>query len=522
MNRSYLNCYTLGRSVPSMERLDFLLPCGREQALSLLALHLNIKQILVAQRRLLPLKIPDTTLYVSRVSNNDMATFLWRTGYLKLSSNPLIRQMERWLYEYQLFRHVRRQEQTVDEVVVELFHAAEGKHPLLALEEMDNPKHDLLMARLQFTEPSTEQTLLRIFIGWAELAPLAELDTLYNLLRGYIHLMTKVLLPDAGDGAPAEKLDLTAETVVTAKATAAAQAAMAHSTTVETTERGQLFVKSAHSDPMEPASVLQDHSFAGSAPDPVRLDLPDENKSTAGREKTEELGSERPFPEDDEPHPRPTAADGASNQQQKGWLTGESSEVDWLHSGNGFFKKDVPVEPALTNELDKTAGEGNQEPGQRPLPRLPQSEPMPADDDETLYRYMDPPRFYGKTLAKVCRMVAERQRQIAKRGWVQDINEISKWIKRPSRNTLCKIPELVTHWDDVEYCWNVETWLRRYSGHNEKEISELLSYLRNNLKEDVWAAVTQAGKEEVKNNKNRRHRQAQDERDSREKGTDLR
>ena len=240
MNRSYLNCYTLGRSVPSKERLDFVLPCGREQALSLLALFLNIKQILVAQRRLLPLMIPDTTLYVSRVSTNDMATFLWRTGYLKLSSNPILRQMERWLYEYQLFRHIRRQEQTVDEVVVELFHPSQGPHPLMALENQDQPPNDVVLARLQFTELSTEQTLLRIFIGWADLAPLAELDTLYNLLRGYIHLMTKVLSTNASGGAPAEKAGLAAVAVVTAKATAAAQAVLAHNTTVETTERDQL------------------------------------------------------------------------------------------------------------------------------------------------------------------------------------------------------------------------------------------------------------------------------------------
>lgn len=515
MKRSYLNCYTLGRSVPSMERLDFVLPCGREQALSLLALFLNIKQILVAQRRLLPLKIPDTTLYVSRVSHNDMATFLWRTGYLNLSSNPLIRQMEKLLYEYQLFRHIRRQEQTVDEVVVELFHASQGHHPLLALEDVDNPKQDLLLARLQFTELSAEQTLLRIFIGWAALAPLAELDKLYNLLRGYIHLMTKVLLPDVGAGAPAEKAGQTAEAVVTAKAIAAA-----HSTTVETTERDQLFGESAHSDPREPASTLQDHSFVGPAPDPAELNLLEEDNDTTGREKTERLEHERPFPEEEETYPISAASEAGPQQQQRGWPTEEPKEIDWLHNGNGFLKKDVSIEPALAEEGVETAEKGIEESGKRPLSRLPQTEPVPSDDDETLYRYMDPPRFYGKSLAKVCRMVAERQRQINKRGWVQDINELSKWI-RPSRNTLRKIPELMTHWDDIGYCWNVEIWLRSYSGHNEKEISGLLSYLRDNLTEEVWAAVTQAGKEEDKNNKNPRHHQAQDERDSREKGTGL-
>jgi hypothetical protein len=286
---------------------------------------------------------------------------------------------------------------------------------------------------------------------------------------------------------------------------------------MEDADGEQLFAESAEPSPSEPTADLPPQSH----PDPnlARLDLPEEGKDAAGEVRVEEIGSERPFPEEDEHTPMSAAADENSFQQQRGWPIDETGEIDWLHSGNGFLKTDVPVESVLADETGEAAEEGIQEPGERPLAHKPQTVSTPGDDNDALYRYIDPPRFYPKTLTNICIMVAERQRQIDKMGIIPGMETFNRRL-RPSRNTLLKIPELVAHWFDVNYCWNVETWLRRYSGHTEMEISEMLSYLYVKLDNKVWAAVTSAGKEEEKTSKNQRHR-AQDERDSREKGQNL-
>ena len=82
---------------------------------------------------------------------------------------------------------------------------------------------------------------------------------------------------------------------------------------------------------------------------------------------------------------------------------------------------------------------------------------------------------------------------------------------------IAEASERFTHWYDVQYRWSVVTWLRHHSGHTEGEISDLLSYLEGRLAEKVWVAVTSAGKEEDKTDKNRRHH-TQMEKKSREKG----
>jgi hypothetical protein len=56
MSKSYLEYFTLGRAAPLKDRRDYLLACNRQQALSLLALHLDTKQIMVGVQRLPPIE----------------------------------------------------------------------------------------------------------------------------------------------------------------------------------------------------------------------------------------------------------------------------------------------------------------------------------------------------------------------------------------------------------------------------------------------------------------------------------
>lgn len=69
-------------------------------------------------------------LCLCRVSSYTMATFLWRCGYLAQTSNSVMRFMDRIGYHLQLFRHLNRVEQAIDEVVLELFYSDAGTNAL--------------------------------------------------------------------------------------------------------------------------------------------------------------------------------------------------------------------------------------------------------------------------------------------------------------------------------------------------------------------------------------------------------
>lgn len=198
----YLNCYTLGRFTPSQERLNYLLPCDREKALELFALLIDEKGILIPRQRPVPVRIANTILSVCRISSYAIATFLWRSGYLVHTANPLIRLRDRVGYEVQLFRHLQRKENALDEVVLELFHSSQRHTPCIDLPDPETYPEDLLLARLHFTAVSPQQTMLRIFIGWTDTASLSGQGELYGLLQKYMDLLHQVLLPDISPDSP--------------------------------------------------------------------------------------------------------------------------------------------------------------------------------------------------------------------------------------------------------------------------------------------------------------------------------
>ena len=150
MSKSYLKCFTLGRAAPLKDRRDYLLACNRQQALSLLTLHQDTKQIMATGQRLVPARIPHSTFSISRPSSKVIASYLLRCGFLTFSRNPLIRQVETWLYEYQLVRYFRKREEAVDEVVIEIFYSERAFHsPPASFEESIG---GLTLARLHFWE----------------------------------------------------------------------------------------------------------------------------------------------------------------------------------------------------------------------------------------------------------------------------------------------------------------------------------------------------------------------------------
>lgn len=471
MKGQYLNCYTLGRFAPGQERLNYLLPGDREKAIQLFAMLIDEKGILIPRQRPVPVRVANTMLSVCRISSYAMATFLWRSGYLVHTANPLIRLRDRVGYEVQLFRHLQRKENALDEVVLELFHSSQRHTPCIDLPDPETYPKDLLLARLHFTAVSPQQTMLRIFIGWTDTASLSGLGELYGLLQKYMDLLHQVLLPDISPDLP---------------------------------------VKSGSNG----VSAYEEER-----PLPVPVTLPEAdlandvvghcNETAVVEANTAEIiityaDAEAPLP-------------GTPAQQTpQDWQIQETEGQDLLHSENGFRATE---EGGDGNELEGLEEEDAQpEEDDNEDDPQPQPVPLPSEDELQLYRVMKPPRLYPKTLSNICIMVAERQRQIDKMGVIPRMEKFDSRLV-PSRNTLLKIPELVTHWHDIRYRWNVVTWLRHHSGHTEREISEILSYLHLHLDEEVWEAVTSAGKEEDKTSKSGRHR-AQEEKKSRDKGQD--
>ena len=477
MKGDYLNCYTLGRSAPSQEQLHYILPCDREKALQLFALHVDAKEILLPRQQPIPVTIPHTRLAVSRLSSYAMATFLWRSGYLSQSTNPFVRLMEKSIYTRQLFRRLERSENALDEVVLELFHSSQGRIPCIDLPDPEAIPPDLLLARLHFSTIAPQQTVLRIFIGWTEAASLGELQDLYNLLQQYMALLQQLLETDDPSPLPVEN--------------------------------------GRHGDSSYEVERLLSEPVAEPLPDWVTNVGAHSVESTTFAAGTTTFAIEddevsAPSAEAEPPSPKVQA-----DQPPPNWQVQGTNGKDLLHGENGFLDTGKTNDEDVEEGLAETAVPPDDANGE--TDSLSQTVPKPSEDELQLYRAMKPPRLYTKTLSNICIMVAERQRQIDKMGIIPGMETFDSRIV-PSRNTFLKIPELVTHWHDIRYRWNVVTWLRHHSGHTEREISEILSYLHLHLDPKVWAAVTSAGKEEDKTSKNRRHHHTQDERDSREKG----
>ncbi|MCB8939229.1 MAG: hypothetical protein H6655_12505 [Ardenticatenaceae bacterium] len=476
MKGDYLHCYTLGRSAPRQEQLNYILPCDRERAVQLFALHLDVKQILLPRKQPFPVTVPHTRLAVSRLSSHAMATFLWRSGYLSQSTNALIRTFERAIYERQLFRHLRLKESALDEVVLELFHSSQGRIPCIDLPDPEAIPPDLLLARLHFSTIAPQQTVLRIFIGWTEAASLGELQDLYNLLQQYMALLQQLLETDDPSPLPVEN--------------------------------------GRHGDSSYEVERLLSEPVAEPLPDWVTNVGAHSVESTTFAAGTTTFAIEddevsAPSAEAEPPSPKVQA-----DQPPPNWQVQGTNGKDLLHGENGFLDTGKTNDEDVEEGLAETAVPPDDANGE--TDSLSQTVPKPSEDELQLYRGLKPPRLYPQTLSNICIMAAERQRQIDAWGKIPELTTFKKPL-RPSRNTRLKVPELFTHWYDVQYRWSVVTWLRHHSGHTEGEISDLLSYLEGRLAEKVWVAVTSAGKEEDKTDKNRRHH-THEEKKSRGKG----
>ena len=451
MKGSYLHCYTLGRSAPRQEQLNYILPCDQEKALQLFALHLDAKEILLPRQQPLPVSVPHTRLSISRLSSHAMATFLWRSGYLSHSTNSFVRLMEKAIYTRQLFRRIERKENALEEVVLELFHSSQGRIPCIDLPDPEAIPPDLLLARLHFSTIAPQQTVLRIFIGWTEAASLGELQDLYNLLQQYMALLQQLLETDDPPPLPVEN--------------------------------------GRHGD----SSYEVERPLA----EPVAEPMPDWVTNVGAQTaQTPTVEAEVYDGEDGIPPSIDTEAPPPN------WQVQGTDGKDLLHSANGFLDTGKANDEDVEDELAETAVPEEAENGGASV--TAQVVPPPSEDELQLYRGLKPPRLYPQTLSNICIVAAERQRQIDTWGKVPKLTTFKSPLL-PSRNTRLKVPELFTHWYDVRYRWNVVTWLRHHSGHTETEISDLLSYLEERLAEKVWVAVTSAGKEEDKTDKNRRH-----------------
>ncbi|MCC6607895.1 MAG: hypothetical protein IT327_32115 [Anaerolineae bacterium] len=481
MNRHYLNCYTLGRYAPAQEQLDYVLPCNREQALQLFALYINNKSILIPRDRAISRRIPNTMLFLCRISSYTMATFLWRSGYLAQTTNPVMRFMDRMGYHLQLFRHLNRVEQTIDEVVLELFYSTQGQTPCIDLPDPEVYPEDLLLGRLHFAQISPTQTLLRIFIGWTDSAPLEGQSQLHDVLDRYMDLVHRVLPPNDPPVAPVE---------------------------------GELSVIAEHEDgaqlerplPELVAVVTDALPIATMAEEAVANDALAEGAETETRVvdptwvecacvEANRVPVEQSLP--------PTA-EAVEDQPPTEWQVKAIEGKDDLHQENSFGLVTEP-EAAECDSATEDIADQEDPVGQQLL-----DTPSPTEDERQLYRKMKPPRLYASTLGNICVMVTERQRQIDAGGEIPKLDTFNSRV-RPSRNTMLKIPELFTHWFDRRYRWNLITWLRDHSGHTETEVSEILSTLYYSLSPEAWAAVTSAGREAETNRSRRHHARKEDE-----------
>ncbi|MFZ1400852.1 MAG: hypothetical protein WAS33_28370, partial [Candidatus Promineifilaceae bacterium] len=401
MPKPYLNCYTLGRYALSQDRVDYVLPCSREKALGLFALHIDEKGILIPRQRSVPVRLPNTMLSVCWVSSYTMATFLWRSGYLVRTTNPVTRFMDRVGYRFQLFRHLNRAEQTVEEVVLELFYSSQGQIPCVDLPDPYVHPEDLLLARLHFAEISPAQTMLRIFIGWTDSAPLEGLDELYDVLERYMGLLHRVLQPNdppvaSVKGEPA----VTAEPVT------------------EEPER-------PFPETVAAADCVTKDGLAADV-------VPEAGAEACGIEDTSEENVCARAAESSLP-----AAEVPEVQPPVDWQVQATEGKDRLPQDNSFGPVTEP-EAAEGESMAEEAADPNDLVGQH-LRAIP----VPTEDELQLYRKMKPPRMYPNTLRNICLMVTERQRQINARGEIPGMKTFNGHV-RPSRNTMLKIPELFT------------------------------------------------------------------------------
>jgi hypothetical protein len=147
----------------------------------------------------------------------------------------------------------------------------------------------------------------------------------------------------------------------------------------------------------------------------------------------------------------------------------------------------TPVSPPDEAELmaDKIVVEvASPEPETESLPKAEELPPTPLATPSTK------PRFYFKTVYKICQMAVARQQQINRGHVVQGIEVVNLACKGPSKNTLLKVTDLVLNWEDKDFQWDVVTWLHQSTQHTPDEITDLLNKLRLKFKPQELALIT--------------------------------
>lgn len=354
MTMPFLYCYTLRRQTTTQSRLEAVLPCAIEEAVEILALYLDNKALAFPFDSTFPRRIWESSFFAVRLTTQQIATGLFTPDFLTFSSNPLLRQLEWWLYRWRLIRPRLKMETAVPEIVFEIFYSAQ-KVPVVDPTAADE---GLILARLHLWGRPGSATYLRVFLGWQEAASLAQCQTLIALLEDYV---TRV-----------EQLHGTVRTV------------------------------------KPPAA---EESKTAENPDPPISSSPEESP----------------------PH--------------------TTMRMTSLHAD---------AAECATHE--------------------------PVRNDSA------PPRFYPKSLYKICKVAIKRQQWIEQGVIIQDIEWTRHKCKGPSKNTLLKVTDLVLYWDERSYRWDVVRWLHQATGHTPAEITDLVNDLRGKLKPEEWALITHSSK----------------------------
>lgn len=349
MTSQFLFCHTLRRQVASQGRLEAILPCAVDEAVEILALFLENKALALPAHGTFPRRIWDTPFFAARLTPRQIATGLFTPEFLALSSNRLLRQLQGWVYHWQLIHPRLKMETAVPETVFEIFHSPEKQ----SIDDPPPGADDLILAHLHLWGRKGETTYLRLFLGWQEAASLAQCQALIALFQDYV---TRV-----------ERLRGTARIMNT--------------------------------PPLEESKM--------------------------------------------EEKPSPSVASSLEETSGQSKLTMTARHAD-------------KTEYAAL-EL-----------AQSDLPR---------------------PRFYPKSLHKICKMAVARQRWIEQGVIIQDIEWTRQNCDGPSKNTLLKVTDLVLHWDERSYRWDVVRWLHRASGHTPDEITDLVNDLRGKIDPESWALI---------------------------------
>jgi hypothetical protein len=184
-NSDYLFCHNLHRFTPIRQRQEIVLPCGLNQAMAVLGLSLEVKQITQPQLSAFPYRVLATDFRVARLTTRQVAAGSI-PDYLNLSANRILRQLEWWLYQWQLFRPLQKLERAIPEVVIELFHVPIYRSVELAPRDPANP---LAVAHFHFSDCDHHKPYLRLWQGWDDDSTSRCQTKMAALLQNYLFLI---------------------------------------------------------------------------------------------------------------------------------------------------------------------------------------------------------------------------------------------------------------------------------------------------------------------------------------------